>query len=84
MDANEKFRPNLLQAMRYLKIAWESVHSATIRNAFVQARFFLDEEVLFYSHFLSFLGAFGRSSGRGPSLRRDRESMAGFETARSS
>ena len=45
MEARERFRPNLLQALRYLKTAWEQVKEETIRNAFKAARFIVEEEV---------------------------------------
>lgn len=47
MEANERFRPNLLQALRFLKSAWENVKAETIRNAFKAARFIVEEEVSF-------------------------------------
>lgn len=47
MEENARFRPNLLQALRYLKEAWSNVHSATIRNAYRQARFFVEDIVSF-------------------------------------
>ena len=50
----ESFRPNLFHAMRYLKTAWDNVHSATIRNAFIQARFVFDDEVFFLSQCMIF------------------------------
>ena len=54
MEHNERFRPNLLQALRYLKTAWNNVKQATIRNAFKAAQFILEDEVSFTFIFTRF------------------------------
>lgn len=54
LDANEKFKPNLLQALRFLQNAWESVKPSTIRNCFREAQFLVEEQVKLsvLAHFL--------------------------------
>lgn len=45
LDQNATFKPNLLQAMRFLKSSWEAVKPETIRNCFREAQFLVNEQV---------------------------------------
>lgn len=49
LEDNEKSKkfPSLLQALRFLKQAWDNVTAETIRNCFKEANFTLDDQVIF-------------------------------------
>lgn len=49
-----QFRPNLLQALRFLKQAWDDVKAETVRNCFKEAGFVIMDDVSYA--FIYFVG----------------------------